>query len=226
MGSLAGEPVPAPFFHKDLKSADYFLVLTQRKEVLRAFHGLAKPPQKFLQVLIAFHEINLRSVHHEQVRSRIAEKEMFVGIRHGFQIFGRNLRLGGIALLRNSFQEHIRFGLQINHKVWRRNGGCKHVEITFVKFEFFIIQIEISENFISLEQEIADDGSGSVLGLDLHQSAMAIVKEIHLGAERGAALFVVEIAEEWVVFAVENAAGVKLLCENLDRKERRVGKEC
>jgi hypothetical protein len=35
-----------------------------------------------------------------------------------------------------------------------------------------------------------------------------------LRAKGGAAFFIVEIAEKWVVFAVEDATRVKLLCEN------------
>jgi hypothetical protein len=43
---------------------------------------------------------------------------------------------------------------------------------------------------------------------------MAFVKEIHLRAESGAVFFIVEIAEERIVFAVENAARVKLFRED------------
>jgi len=214
MGSLAGEPVPAPFFRKHLGYENQFLALAQRKEVLRAFHGLAKPAQKLLHVLVAFHEINLRSVYHEQIRCRITEEEMFVGIRHRFQIFGRDLRFCGIALLRNSLQEHFRLGLQIDHKIGRGNRRRKHVEITFVKFELLIIEIEISEDFVALEEKIADDRSAYILRLRLHQTAMAFVKKIHLRTKRGAAFFLVKIAQERIVFAIKNAAGVKLFREN------------
>jgi hypothetical protein len=44
---------------------------------------------------------------------------------------------------------------------------------------------------------------------------MSLVKEIHLSAESGATFFIVEIAKERVVLAVENAARVKLFCKNL-----------
>jgi hypothetical protein len=43
---------------------------------------------------------------------------------------------------------------------------------------------------------------------------MSLVKEIHLSAESGATFFIVEIAKERVVLAVENAARVKLLCKD------------
>lgn len=61
--------------------------MAEWKEVLRAFHGLTEPTKKFLQVLVTFDEIDLRSVHNEQIGSRIAEKEMFVSVAHGLQIF-------------------------------------------------------------------------------------------------------------------------------------------
>src|SRR5436309_10877923 len=39
----------------------------QRQEVLRALDGLGQPPQQLLQVFVAVDEINVRSIHNQQV---------------------------------------------------------------------------------------------------------------------------------------------------------------
>ena len=39
----------------------------ERQVVLRALYRLAKTAQEFLQILIALHEVNLRSIHHQQI---------------------------------------------------------------------------------------------------------------------------------------------------------------
>jgi hypothetical protein len=47
---------------------------------------------------------------------------------------------------------------------------------------------------------------------------LALDQEIHLGAEGGAGFFIVEIGEEWVVFAVVDAARVQALGEHFGER--------
>ena len=101
--------------------------------------------------------------------------------------------------------------MQINHQVRRRDRSGEHIEIAFVKLELFIVEIEVGENFVAFEEEIADDGRGVILGLDLSEAAMTLVEKIHLGAKGSAALFIIEVGKEGVIFAIENTACVKLL---------------
>src|SRR5580704_1284057 len=56
----------------------------QRQEILRAFHRRAQTAEQLLKILIAFHEIDFSSIHHQQIRSRIAEEKVLVGLRDGF----------------------------------------------------------------------------------------------------------------------------------------------
>ena len=47
---------------------------------------------------------------------------------------------------------------------------------------------------------------------------MALVEEIHLRAEGGAGLFIVEIGEKRIVLAIENAPRVKLFGQRLGQR--------
>ena len=136
---------------------------------------------------------------------------MLVGVCYGFQVFRGNLRLCRIGFLRNSLRENVRLRLQINNEVGRGNRGCKHVEITLVKLELLIVEIEVGENFVAFEEKIADHGSRGILGLNLREAAMALVEKVHLSAEGCAASLVIKISEERIVLAIEDSAGVKLL---------------
>lgn len=49
------------------KSTRSFLVLgrAEWKEILRPFYRVAQSAKKFLKILVAFHEVNLRSIHYQ-----------------------------------------------------------------------------------------------------------------------------------------------------------------
>src|SRR6202011_1293343 len=92
------------------------------------------------------------------------------------------------------------------------------VEISFIKLELFIVEIEVSENFVAFEEEIADHRSAVIRGLNLPETAMALVKKIHLGAKGSAALFIIEVSKEGIILAIENATRVKLLGEHFRQR--------
>ena len=54
-------------------------------------------------------------------------------------------------------------------------------------------------------------GAASSSGRVFDQAAVPLVEEIHLRAKGRAGLFVVEIGEEGIILAIENAARVQLL---------------
>src|SRR2546430_9757556 len=60
------------------------------------FLMIRRPPRSTLfpytTLFRSFHEINLRSVDHQEVRSGVAEKEMFVGARDFLDVFERDSR--------------------------------------------------------------------------------------------------------------------------------------
>ena len=123
MESLAGDPVPAPF-SRGFKKNETTSSFGRGKKILRSLHRLAQAAQELLQILVALDEIDLRGVHDEQIRSRVAEKEMLVRVGDRFEIFRRYLLLRGIAFFRYALSQHLRLGVQINHQIGRGNDGA------------------------------------------------------------------------------------------------------
>ena len=106
--------------------------------------------------------------------------------------------------------QHIRLGLEIDHQIRRGYRWSEHVEITLVEFQLFVVEIDVREDLILLEKEIADDRSGAVFQMRFEKPAMALVEEIHLRAESGAGLFIVKLGKERILLAIENAPRVHL----------------
>src|ERR1700736_3373000 len=52
------------------------LTLAEGQEILCAFHRLAQAPKKFLKILVALDEVDVRRVDHQEIRSGVAEEEM------------------------------------------------------------------------------------------------------------------------------------------------------
>ena len=52
-----------------LACAPWISALAERQEILRAFHRLTQAAEQFLQILVAFHKINFRGIHHEEIRA-------------------------------------------------------------------------------------------------------------------------------------------------------------
>jgi hypothetical protein len=59
------EGSPALFFWPSVGKLGW----AERQKVLGAFHRLAQAAKEFLQIVTALDEINLRSIHNEQIRS-------------------------------------------------------------------------------------------------------------------------------------------------------------
>src|SRR5208282_1019779 len=102
--------------------------LAKWQEILRAFDGLAEAAEEFLQILVAFDEVDIRGVDHEQIRSRVAKEEMLVGVRDSLHVVEGDLRFGGIAFLRDALAEYFGFGLEIDDQVGVGNRRSEHVE--------------------------------------------------------------------------------------------------
>ena len=81
---------------------------------------------------------------------------MPVRARDRLEIFRRDFLLHGIALFRNALLQNLRLGVEINHKVGCGNRWSEQIEIFLVEPQLFVVEVDVSENFIFLEQEIAD----------------------------------------------------------------------
>ena len=185
------------------------------QEVLGALHGLLEAFQQELEIFASLDEVDVRSIDHQQVRRGVAEKEMFVGAGHFLDVFRGDVRLVAGGLFRDARAQDFRLGLKINDQVGRGNVGGESRVIAFVKLQFFVVEIEVSEDAILLHQVVGEDGAGSFDSQSFTQPFLPFDKEVHLGAESGAGLFRVKIGKKRVVFAVVSAAGMELFGKDL-----------
>src|SRR5712692_11673394 len=119
------------------------------------------------------------------------------------------------AFLGDAFPQNFRLGLEIDNQVGWPKLGSKPFEVTVVELQFFVVEIQVGEDLVLLEQKIRQHRPGGFHGERFVQAAVAFHQEIHLRAEGRARLFIVEIGEERIVLAIEDAAGVKALGKDL-----------
>src|SRR5262249_41864821 len=74
--------------------------------------------------------------------------------------------------------------------------------------------VDIRENLVLLEKKIRDHRNGAVLEVRFEQPPVAFVEEMHLRLESGAGLFVVELGEKGIFFAIEDAPRMHLFGED------------
>src|ERR1700733_8369875 len=134
---------------------------------------------------------------------------MLVGLRDSLDIFRGDLLFGGIATLGDALAQNFGLGLKINHEIGDGRSAREHIEIALVKFQLFVVEIDVGENFVLLEKKIADDHGGIIVEAQLGKLTIAFQGGMHLGAKRGTRCLVVKVGEEGIVFGIEYAAGVQ-----------------
>ncbi len=138
---------------------------------------------------------------------------MLVCLSDRLQIFRRDIRFVASGFFRNALPQNFGLGLQVNHQVRRCDGRGQHFVIPFVNLQLLIFEVDVRENFVFLEEKIADDGTRLLFAINFHEPLVPLHQEVHLCAERGSGLLVVKLAEEWIVLAIENAPGMQTLGE-------------
>ena len=182
---------------------------------MRAFDGVLEAAEEELEVFAALDEIDIGGVDDQEVGGGVVEEEVFVGGGDFFDVFGRNLGFVARSLFGDAGAENFGLGLEVDDEIGSGNVRGQGFVVTVVELELFVIEIEIGENAVFFEEEIGEDGARSFYGESFADALLAFDQEIHLGAESGAGLFLVEIGEEGIVFAVVDTAGVETLGENL-----------
>lgn len=164
-----------------------------------------------MEVFAALDEVDVGGVDDEEVGGGIAEEKVFVGGGDFFDVRGGDLGFVAGGFLGDARAEDLRLRLEVDDEIGSGNAGGERFVVTVVKFELFVVEIEVGEDAVFLEEEIGEDGPRSFNGESFANALLAFDEEIHLGAEGCAGFFLVEIGEEWIVFAVEDAASVKTL---------------
>ncbi len=188
------------------------------EEILRAFYGVLEAAEELLEVGAAFYEVDFGGVDYEEVGGGVAEEEMFVGAGDFFDVREGNLGFFAGGFFGDARAQHFRLGLEVDDQIGRGKLGGQRFVVAVVELQLFVIEIEIGEDAVLLHQEIGDDRAGGFDGEGLAQALLAVHQEIHLGAQSGAGLFLVEVGEKGIVFAVVDAAGVQALGKDLGQR--------
>jgi hypothetical protein len=184
------------------------------QEVLRAFDGVLEAAEELLEVFAALDEIDVGGVDDEEVGGGVAEEEVFVGVGYFFDVFEGDVVFVARGFFGDAGAEDFWFGLQVDDEIGSGDVFGENFEVALIEFEFFVIEIEVGEDAVFFEQEIGEDGAGSFHLESFADTLLAFHQEIHLGAQGSAWFLFIEIGEEWVVFAVVDAAGVKAFGED------------
>lgn len=184
------------------------------KEILGAFDGFLEALEEELEVFAAFDEVDVGRIDDEEVGGGVTEKEMFVGVSDFLDVLGSDLRLVAGGLFGDAGAKNLGLGLKIDDEIGSGDTGGERFVIAIVKLQLFVIEIEIGEDAVLFEEEIGEDRAGRFNGERFANALLALDEEIHLGAEGGAGLFLVKIAEKGIVLAIVDAAGVKTFGED------------
>src|SRR6266404_3878174 len=185
------------------------------EEILGAFDGILEAAEELLEVFAALDEIDVGGVDDEEVGGGVAEEEMFVGAGDFLDVFGGDVGFVAGRFLGDARAEDFGLGLEIDDQIGSGNVRGKGGVIALVELQLFVVEIEVGEDAVFLHEEVREDRAGSFDGEGFAEAFLALEKEVHLGAERGARLGVVEIGEEGIVFAIVDAAGVEAFGEDL-----------
>src|SRR5258708_6122929 len=185
---------------------------SQRQEVLRPLDRRRHLPQQLLQILVALYEINLRSIHDQQIRRRVVKEKVFVRLDHFFQIVFVDRFSSRRILLFQALLQHFGRGLQVNDEIRCGQLLAEMVVVAVIDFEFLIVQVEAGENLVLLEDKVGDYGFlrawAQVEGAKLLEAAN---HESKLRLEAGPRLAFVEGAEEGIVLRLHNLLRVETL---------------
>jgi len=181
---------------------------------LGAFNGILEAAEKLLEVVAALDEVDVGGVDDEKVGSSVAEEEVFVGAGDFLDVLGGDVGFVTGGFFGNAGAEDFRLGLEIDDQIGSGKARSEGFVIAFVKLEFGVIEIEIGEDAVLFHEEIGEDRAGSLDGEGFAEAFLALDEEVHLSAESGAGLSLVEVGEKGVVFAIVDAAGVKAFGED------------
>src|SRR5258707_14362563 len=188
---------------------------SQWQEILRAFYGILQAAEELLQVGAAFYEVDFGGVDYEEVGGGVAEEEMFVGAGDFLDVLEGNLRFFAGGFFGDARAQNFRLGLEVDDQVGRGKLRGERFVVALVELQLFVIEIEIGEDAVFLHQEIGDDRAGRFDGQRFAKALLAVHQEVHLRAQGGAGLFLVEVGEKRIVLAVVDAPRVQPLREDL-----------
>src|SRR5882724_4852925 len=143
---------------------------------------------------------------------------MFVSAGDFFNVFGGDVGFVARGFFGNAGAENLGLGLKINDQVGSGKIGGKGFVIALVELELGVVEIEIGKDAVLFHEEIGEDRAGGLDGESFAEALLALDEEMHLGAESGARLGLVEVGEEGIVLAVVDAAGVEALGKNASER--------
>ncbi len=180
-----------------------------------AFDGILEAAEELLEVFAALDEIDVGGVDDQEVGGGVAEEEMFVSAGDFLDVFGGDVGFVAGGFFGDAGAEDFGLGLEVDDQIGSGNVRGEGGIVALVKLQLFVVEIEVSEDAVLLHEEVREDRAGSFDGEGFAEALLALQEEVHLGAEGGAGLGVVEIGEERIVLAIVDAAGVEAFGEDL-----------
>jgi len=193
------------------------LLGAEGEEILGAFYGFLEAAEELLEVVAALDEVDFGGVDDEKISGGVAEKEVFVGAGDFLDVFEGDAVFFAGGFFGDAGAEDFRAGLEIDDQIGSGEVGGESFVIALVEFEFFVVEIDVGEDAVLFHEEIGENRGGGIVergSQRFTEAALAFDEEVHLGAESGAGLGLVEVGEKGIVFTIENAAGVQALSED------------
>ncbi len=106
---------------------------------MRAFDGFLEALEEELEVFAALDEVNVGRIDDEEVRSGVAEEEMFVGAGDFLDVFGSDVGLVAGGLFGDAGAEDLGLGLEIDDQVGSGKVRGEGFVIALVELEFGIV---------------------------------------------------------------------------------------
>jgi hypothetical protein len=197
-----------------LRVAELLFRGAEGEEILGAFDGFLEAAEKLLEIVAALDEVDVRGVDDEEVGGGVAEKEMFVGVGDFLDVFGSDAGFLAGGFFGDASAEDFGLGLEVDDQIGSGKIGGEGFVVTVVKFQLFVVEIEVGEDAIFFHEEVGEQRAGGFDGEGFAETLLALDEEVHLGAEGRAGFYFVEIGEEGIVFAIVNAAGVQAFGED------------
>src|SRR5205807_1472940 len=187
----------------------------QRQEVLRALDRLGDFAEEFFQVFVVINEVDFRGIDDEQVGRGVVKEKVLVGLDDFFKIIVVDGLLAGRVFLLETFLQNLRRGLQVDDEIGCRQLLAKEIVVAVVGFEFLVAEVEASEKFIFLEDKIRDHCALRMRAeIERAQLLEAPDQECELRLERGAAITLVERAQERILLGLNDALRIQTIGED------------
>src|SRR5436305_2526456 len=159
---------------------------------------------------MAIDEVDVVGINHQQVRRGVVKKEVLVRFDDLFDVVVADRQLPRSILAPQTFLQHIRTRLQINHKIRRGQLFAEVVVVAVINSQFAVVEVDAGEQLVFLEDVIADNRFVRT-ALERPQLLETPHQKGKLRLKGRPRLSIVEGSEKWIVLGLGNALCVQTI---------------